>query len=141
MYLLPGEMALFDQTEDWLTWAFHSTDDYDFPPSWEGEVPYVNCTRLCDRDKRPFECRTYPLFPYLDPAGELEMRFAPFARGVCPLADGVLTDLQPAFIAACQAAWTILLEDPLIREMVELESRQADAVADLPFTALEDDPE
>lgn len=130
VYLLPGEIALFDGTEDWLTWQHHGTRDYEFAPSWEthGVIPFMKCHALCRRDGRPFECRTYPLAPHLGPDGSLQMRYAPWAYGVCPLTlDYPLEALQPAFIRAAAAAWTLLMQDPDLLDHIRWVSAQIDA--------------
>lgn len=129
VYLIPGEIELFDGSEDFLNWKRHSTKFYDFAPSWDKHkhVWLMQCHKLCDREKRPFECRTYPLAPYLGESG-LEMRYAPWAYGVCPLADTYpMEGLQPAFIAAAQAAWELLVQDPEMLDHVRWLTEQFDA--------------
>lgn len=133
VYLLPGELPLFDGSEDFTSWQFHRTDEYDFAPSWEKQhdaVPFLQCTKLCDREKRPFECRTYPLLPYLHPDGRLEMRYSFLASAICPLPERYkLTELQPAFIEAARQAWAVLLQDPEMLDHVKWLSEQFDALA------------
>lgn len=137
IYLLPGELPMFDGTEDFTSWQFHRTDEYEFAPTWEERydaLPFLQCTKLCDREKRPFECRTYPLMPYLHPDGRLEMRFSFLADGICPLPERYeLSELQPAFVRACTDAWAILIQDAAMREHVQWLSQQFDALA-LPLT-------
>lgn len=132
VYLLPGEIDLFDGSEDWLTWQRHSPKKYEFAPAWDKfkHVPFIQCHRLCDRERRPFECRTYPLVPYLRAGGELEMRYSPWAAGVCPLAATYpLAGLQPEFVAAARQAWTVLMQDPDLAAHVRWLSAQMDAAA------------
>lgn len=129
VYLIPGELPLFDGTEEWATFDFHSTEDYEFAPSWEshGQIPFLKCTGLCanERDKRPFECRTYPLVPYLHEDGSLEMRYAPWALGVCPLTERyTLAQLRPEFIKAAHHAWEVLTADPEMRDHVRWLTKQ-----------------
>lgn len=136
VYLLPGELPLFDGTEDFTSWQFHHTNEYEFAPSWEAKhdaIPFLQCTKLCDREKRPFECRTYPLLPYLRPDGALEMRYSFLAQGLCPLLERYRVDqLQPAFVTAARQAWTVLLADPEMADHVRWLSAQFDAL-DLPL--------
>lgn len=130
VYLLPGEIELFDGSEDWLSWKLHNTRDYEFAPAWEKHrhIWFMQCHRLCQREKRPFECRTYPLVPYLHPDGTLEMRYAPWAYGVCPLADRYpLAALQPAFVEAARRAWELLLQDPDLLDHVRWLTAEMDA--------------
>jgi len=142
VYLIPGELPLFDGTEDFTRWQFHATREYEFAPSWERRfdaVPFLQCTRLCDRTKRPFECRTYPLLPYLRPDGELEMRYSFLAQGLCPLPERYRVDeLDPAFVEAARQAWTVLMQDEAMREHVRWLTEQFDALA---LPGLEDDGE
>lgn len=137
VYLVPGELALFDGTESWASWEFHSTAEYEFAPSWEryGAIPFLKCTGLCaaEREKRPLECRTYPLVPYLHEDGRLEVRYAPWAEGVCPLADRYrLEELRPSFVAAVREAWTLLMTEPDIADHLRWQSHQLRAWAELP---------
>jgi hypothetical protein len=137
VYLIPGELPLFDGTEEWATFDFHSTRGYDFAPSWKHhrQIPFLRCTGLCsqERHKRPFECRTYPLLPYLHADGQLEMRFSPWAQGVCPLTERYkVEELRPAFVAAAQRAWTVLLRDPEMLDHVQWLTQQLKDWAELP---------
>lgn len=144
VYLIPGELPLFDGSEDWIKWQFHSVKDYDFAPSWEkqGQIPFMVCHKLCQREKRPFECRTYPLAPYLHPDGRLEMRYAHWAVGFCPLTETYkLEELNPAFVAAAHRAWSVLLQDPEMRDHVLWLTGQFNALDALPLTVCEDDDE
>lgn len=133
IYLIPGELPLFDGSEDFTSWQFHRTDEYEFAPSWERRfdaVPFLQCKKLCDREKRPFECRTYPLLPYLHPDGRLEMRYSFLAEGLCPLVNQYTIDqLDPAFVAAAKQAWELLLQDAAMREHVQWLSEQYDALS------------
>ncbi|HYG59158.1 MAG TPA: hypothetical protein VD902_13945 [Symbiobacteriaceae bacterium] len=142
VYLIPGELPLFDGTEDWLTWQFHSVQDYDFAPSWEhhGQIPFMQCQKLCRREKRPLECRTYPLQPLLHENGRLEMVYAPWATGFCPLTERYRVDeLNPAFVEAAHKAWSLLLEEPEMQDHVRWLSDQIRAFRELPLTACCDD--
>jgi len=142
VYLIPGELPLFDGTETFTSWQFHRTDEYEFAPSWQRRfdaVPFLQCTRLCDRTKRPFECRTYPLLPYLRPDGTLEMRYSFLAKGLCPLPERYRVDeLNPAFVAAARRAWELLMQDEAMREHVQWLTAQFDAL-ELPPLEGEDD--
>ena len=127
MYLLPGEEIMFSKKEEWLSWQEHSTDEYEFCPSWTGSVNFVCCNGTCPREKRPFACRTFPLAPYLSPEGELELRLDQAASLLCPLVKaGDLGLLERRFLARARLAWEELLQDPLIRADVEWESRRLD---------------
>jgi hypothetical protein len=141
VYLIPGELPLFDGSEDWIEWSFHSTKDYDFAPSWakHEHIPFMMCHKLCRREKRPFECRTYPLQPFLHDDGRLEMRYAPWAEGECPLTERPLSALSPAFVAAAHKAWTVLMQDPELLDHVRWLTAQFQDWDELPHTDCEDD--
>lgn len=140
VYLIPGELPLFDGTEDWINWSFHRTDQYEFAPSWQQhrQIPFMVCTSLCRREKRPFECRMYPLVPFLGEDGDLQMRYSPFAHGVCPLTERYRLDqLQPEFVAAAREAWLVLMEDPELLDHVRWLSEQVRAFTELPLVEAE----
>lgn len=141
VYLIPGELALFDGSEDWLTFDHHPTDAYEFAPSWEAKyqtVPFMKCHSLCRREGRPFECRTYPLVPFLHEDGQIEMRYSPFAKGVCPLTERYsLAQLQPAFVEAAHQAWSLLMQDPEMLDHVRYLTEQLKA-SELPLIDLDE---
>lgn len=58
-------------------------------------VRLLNCNGNCCRGLRPLSCRFFPLFPFLDESGKLELKFDPRAQGICPLQ---LTDLEGIYI-------------------------------------------
>mgnify|MGYP007056181559 CR=1 FL=1 len=124
MYLLPGEEKMFTGKEDWLEWGKDRAEDYEFPESWHGYVYYIRCKNapLCHRSKRPIQCRTYPLTPYIDEYGVLELIYNtgdyPYN---CPLVDNY-EKLDDDFIRATYEAWKKLLTDPYIYDLVELDS-------------------
>lgn len=137
MYLLPGEEVMFDRAEEWLAWQEHASEEYEFCSGWRGSLYFVICRGVCPRDMRPFACRTFPVSPYLSPGGTLELRLEGAAIPVCPLVRaGDINVLDRRFLARARLAWEELLEDPLIREHVEWESRSLDRLADEPWRKL-----
>ncbi len=126
IYLLPGEEKVHDKKDPWLTWSMDEAQDYDFPEAWRGKVPFVSCRgpAHCKRDKRPIQCRTFPLRPYLAQDGTLLMIYdqddLPYA---CPLIENE-TQLSEDFIRASYDNWEILITDPLIRDIVRMDSQQ-----------------
>ncbi len=126
IYLLPGEDAVHDRSDDWLRWSTHDAKEYDFPPSWDGQVYFVKCKDAprCPREKRPIQCRTFPLEPHFTEDGELVLvrcdMELPYS---CPLIDGE-AELSPDFIRATGTAWKHLVRDPLIRELVLFDSEK-----------------
>ncbi|WP_051280124.1 hypothetical protein [Anaerovorax odorimutans] len=124
IYLLPGEDKLFTMKEAWLKWNIEYAEDYDFPESWFGKIYFVRCKTPphCPREMRPLQCRFFPLSPYLTEANELKLVLStvelPYS---CPL----ITDnikLEERFIKATYTVWKRLICDPLIFDLVQMDS-------------------
>ena len=124
IYLLPGEDKIFTKKEDWLKWTAEYAEDYDFPDSWSGKVFFVRCTTPpeCPRRMRPLQCRFFPLAPHLDEDNRLRLILhsgeLPYA---CPLIRDRIT-LNPSFIQATFTVWKRLIKDPLIYDLVLMDS-------------------
>lgn len=124
IYLLPGEEKLFSGDEEWLGWSWAYAEDYEFPDSWRGKVYFLRCLNAphCDRAMRPLQCRTFPLAPHIDEDGELCMIYQ---NGPVPYTCPLITDKIPLnddFVKATYTAWKRLIEDPLIYDLVEMDS-------------------
>ncbi|MGE5672329.1 MAG: hypothetical protein ACM3XM_00375 [Mycobacterium leprae] len=135
VYLLPGELPLYDGSEDWAAWQFHSPQEYEFAPSWahHAHIPFMRCQMLCRREKRPLACRIYPLTPCLSSDGTVDVAFDPFAEGVCPILERFRIDqLRPDFVAAVKKAWTVLCQDPEFLDYVRWVTEQVRAWQELP---------
>lgn len=132
IYLYPGEHKIHNKKDDWLQWSVEPADDYDFPDSWVGPVYFVKCKTppVCPRNKRPFQCRTYPLSPYLSEDGVLELVYndedLPYT---CPLIEEEIP-LNDDFVKATYTVWSHLIRDPLIYDLVEMDSRLRDEAED-----------
>ena len=128
IYLLPGEASMHDRSDPWLTWSADNAEEYDFPVSWTGTVDFVRCggPGHCRRELRPIQCRTFPLAPHLTEDGELVMILCdiplPYS---CPLLYEP-ERLLPEFVENALSAWKLLIGEPLIRDLVELDSRARD---------------
>lgn len=125
IYLLPGEEKLFTRKEDWLKWSVEDAQDYDFPESWLGKIYFVRCKTPphCPREMRPLQCRFYPLAPYIDLNDNLQLILStadlPYK---CPLIVDNIT-LEPDFIQATYTVWKRLIKDPLIKDLIEMDSK------------------
>lgn len=128
MYLLPGEECMFTGDESWLTWRYQLARNHDFPPDWKGLVQFVMCKGTCPRDRRPIQCRTFPLLPYLDADGNLDVRLDRLSGSlICPLIRHPGEHpLRSQFVDSVKQAWRILMKDPLVRADVAHQSRQLD---------------
>lgn len=124
MYLLPGEETMFDRSKEWLVWEEHNPTDYDFPASWTEKVFFIRCLRDCPREKRPIQCRTFPLAPHLTKEGTLtlirETLPLPYQ---CPLIEKRIS-LEKDFILAVYQAWSRLIQDYRIYDLVKLDSQE-----------------
>lgn len=124
IYLLPNEDSMFTRHEDWLEWEEHQASQYDFPPSWTGEVQFVRCTRPCPREQRPIQCRTFPLAPHLVHGQALilikEVLPLPYE---CPiLKQGI--PLSSNFAPTLYEAWSLLNQTRLIHDLLVHDSRK-----------------
>ena len=124
IYLLPGEHQLFSGQESWLAWDVQDCADYEFPDSWEGRVYFLHCSGQCDRNLRPIQCRTYPVAPHLTDDGRFVLvRETLETTYQCPL----ITDRMPLsrdWLEATWRAWAKLLTDPLIYDLVRMDSEE-----------------
>lgn len=124
IYLLPGEEKVLDEEEDWLEWTSEYAKDYDFPESWTGKVHFIRCKTppVCPREKRPLQCRFFPLEPHIMEDGTLRLVFntveLPYS---CPLIEEKM-NLTQSFIQATYTVWKRLIQDPLIYDLVVQDS-------------------
>ena len=124
MYLLPGEDKVHDKKEAWLTWNAEDAEDYDFPDSWKGKVYFVQCKgpKSCKREIRPMQCRTFPLTPHINDAGELSLIYNDIELPYrCPLIEEEIP-LNESFVQATFTVWKHLVRDPLIYDLVKMDS-------------------
>ena len=138
MYLLPGEEVMFTGREPWLRWEYKRAKHHGFPPEWKGLVRFAMCQGTCPRERRPIQCRTFPLMPYLDSSGRLEMKLDSLSGClICPLVrEPERHVLRQEFVENALQAWSILIKDPLIRAYVAHESRELDEDACAPWRKL-----
>ena len=124
IYLLPGEEKMFSRKEDWLGWEKNHAEDYEFPDSWHGTVYFLHCKTApcCPRENRPLQCRFFPLAPHLDEDDVLHMVYQdselPYE---CPLISQEIP-LNEDFIRATYTVWKHLIQDPLLYDLVVMDS-------------------
>ena len=124
IYLLPGEDKVFDRKEDWIGWEKNRAEDYEFPDSWHGTIYFLHCKTApcCPREKRPLQCRFFPLAPHLDEEDVLHIVYQdgelPYD---CPLISQKIP-LNEDFIHATYTVWKHLIRDPLLYDLVVLDS-------------------
>ena len=85
------------------------------------------CNGKCDREERPLACRIFPLTPYINSDGKLEIITDPRARAICPLANGLdLADYDAVFVKNIKRAFGILAENKEVYTFLDTYSRQLD---------------
>lgn len=125
IYLLPGEEKLFTRQESWLKWNIEDAEDYEFPESWYGKIYFIRCLTPphCPREMRPLQCRFFPLAPYLTEEDKFYLIYSPVELPyVCPLIKEKIT-LKPEFVKATHTVWRRLIKDPLIYDLVKMDSK------------------
>ncbi len=126
IYLLPGEEQLHQEDDDWMTMRTENARDHDFPESWGETVYFVRCKTppACPREKRPIQCRTFPLTPHIDSEGKLTMVYNDLELPyICPLIEDEIP-LEDDFVEKITEAWERLIRDPLIYDMVKADSEE-----------------
>lgn len=111
MFLFPGEKEVFNLlSPDWI--RIEKTDfTYEYN-NRSYNVPIAMCNGECDRYQRPLACRIFPLTPYLDEDGHVEVITDPRAKGICPLAKGFYPeDFEPVFIQNIKKSFTLLAKN------------------------------
>ena len=130
MQLLPGEDKIHNKKDSWLQWDTDEAEDLDYPESWKGKVFFVKCNgpSKCKRYLRPIQCRTYPLMPYINSDNRLTLALNAFnVPYICPLKDGdEVVPLNESFIRATYTVWKRLITDPLIFDLVKMDSNDFD---------------
>lgn len=131
MYLLPGEENLLGEEDYWIRLKKESREEYDFPPSWPEEIVFASCRgpAACRREKRPIQCRSFPLYPHLDREGALFLIYCDFELPyLCPLIEKE-SSLNEDFILATYEAWKRLLQDKAIYDLIEMDSEAREEAA------------
>ena len=130
IYLLPGEEQLLEEEDkEWLDIRVSQAEDHDLPESWKGDVYFIRCKTppICPREKRPIQCRTFPLAPHIDSEGELTLIYNDLELPYeCPLIEEEIP-LNDDFVDKTLEAWEILIEDPLIYDLVKLDSEERES--------------
>ena len=126
MFLFPGEKKVFEMLKP--EWSKLSVSDLEY--EFEGKnkkTPILFCDGNCDRYQRPLACRIFPLTPYLDNDGKLEVIIDPRARSVCPLTyDLDIEDYDRRFVKNIKKAFILLSKNKEIYAFLDTYSRQLD---------------
>ena len=113
--LLPGEAELLAD----IRWGAIERDE-------AMGAPMLVCLGPCEREKRPFLCRVFPLCPVIGREGNWTVRMDARARAVCPLSNSGLRALDPDFVRGAARAARLLAQDPegeaFLRRWAEIEA-------------------
>ncbi len=134
VFLFPGEDKLFAKETSWCRVKGYTGDNMHYTGS---EPLMLDCCGRCPRDKRPLVCRLFPMAPYLNREGSLEIIFDPDAYFICPLSR--LEDyevLNKHFLDRVRQVWLLLMEDEEIVENVKAYSQRLDIEAKEPWKKL-----
>lgn len=115
MYLFPGEEEVYKLlTPDWI-----NIERSDFTYTVDEKiynVPLAMCSGTCDRFDRPLACRIFPLTPYINTDGELDIIIDPRAKRLCPLAKAFyIEDFEPEFVNKVEKAFLLLMKNRYVR--------------------------
>lgn len=126
MLLFPGEYEVYRLLEpEWI-----NIDKTDMTYEYNGKsyrVPIAFCSGECDRFQRPLSCRIFPLTPYFNAKGKIEIIIDPRAKSICPLAKGFnMEDYDPLFIKNVKRVFTLLMKNERFRSFMRVYSDYLD---------------
>ena len=127
LYLLPGEELMYEDSPDFELYYMDSSE-IRYPHSWKDNIYLVKCKNppRCDRSIRPIQCRTFPLVPHISKNGEfhlvLDETEFPYE---CPIIRDHIK-LNENFINVTYEIWKMLISNPLVYELVDMDSKDRD---------------
>jgi Fe-S-cluster containining protein len=127
LYLLPGEELMYEDSDSFELY-YVDYREIKYPPSWKNQAYLVRCINppKCDRSIRPIQCRTFPLIPHLTKNGEFHLVFDehefPYE---CPIIHKNIK-INDDFIKVTYDVWMRLLSNPLVYDLVDMDSRIRD---------------
>lgn len=133
----PLGMYLFPFEEEALQGAKNLTiEDSDFQIN-ERPVKIAFCAPYCNRKDRPLACRIFPLFPYVDKTGYMQVIVDPRSRECCPLHKLEQNELSPKFVRGVRHIAKLLMCNESTREFLYETSRLIDEELELRWQFLE----
>ena len=126
MLLFPGEEDVFSLLNpDWIT-----VDKTDLTYEYDGKqyaVPIAMCKGECDRYQRPLACRIFPLTPYLNDKGGIDVIVDPRGKGICPMAKAFyIEDFDGEFVNNIKKAFILLAKNKRVRAFLKAYSDYLD---------------
>lgn len=126
MYLFPGEESVYRLLR--CDWA--QIEDTDFTYEYKGKTKKVSllvCNGACDRYERPLACRIFPLTPYLNKNGKLEIIMDPRAKAICPISRELDADeLSAGFSKRVKKVFLTLMKNEEFRAFMKKYSEYID---------------
>lgn len=126
MYLFPGEKEVYKL----LNTSRINISRSDFSYRYEDKdynVPIALCEGNCDRYDRPLACRIFPLTPYINKDGELDVIIDPRAKALCPLAKAFyIEDFEDEFVRRVRLAFVLLMKNKHVRAFMKSYSEYID---------------
>ncbi len=114
MYLFPHEKSVYDFLKP--EWVKIEKSDFDY--TYNGRkynTPIAVCRGSCDRYQRPLACRIFPLTPYIDSGGRVNVMVDPRAKRMCPLSVSLdIDDYDRAFVRNIKKAFRLLCKNKQI---------------------------
>jgi len=102
----------------------------DFTYEYQGRtknVPILFCNGDCDRYQRPLACRIFPLTPYLNGEGKLEIIVDPRAKSLCPLSRQLDVDeYDYKYVKNIKKAFTLLMKNDEFKAYMQAYSAYID---------------
>lgn len=126
MFLFPGEKEVFKLLNpDWI--RIEKTDfAYEYNEKTYN-TPIAMCSGSCDRYQRPLACRIFPLTPYINDKGKLEIIVDPRGKGICPMAKAFhIEDFDTAFVKNVKKAFALLSKNKQCMSFLQAYSRYID---------------
>ena len=128
IFLMPGEEEVIREAcadhPDWLRWKEYDPQTFGYPETWPGKLYYIDCRTApkCPRTYRPLQCRSFPVKPYINERGLLELIWdyddVPYK---CPLIE-TNAEISEDFFKATYTVWSHLLRCEAIYDLVLLDS-------------------
>ena len=126
LYLLPGEEEMLENESGWFEMYYETTEEIEYPDSWDGKVYYIKCTGPlnCNRRLRPIQCRSFPLSPHLDRDNNLHLIYDEDDMTYkCPIISQ-RREMDGDFLKKIFKMWKRLIEDKLIFDLVKMDSEK-----------------
>lgn len=109
MYLFPGESVMYGNSPDWAIIRKCGLKLASY------QVEFISCNGSCDRTLRPLACRIFPLFPYIDLSGDLNIIMDPRGKSICPLVRAnMISDIDKRFVDMVKYVSKIMIKNSLL---------------------------